>query len=71
MMTGLTVVLGTSLLLFVGSLVYAIVQDWVSGNRLFKKIVAEHVAQSGLHPMQMSFNRTARRPSRVLGSFIL
>lgn len=70
MMTGLSIVLATSLMLFVGSLAYAVVQDWVGNRRVFQKIIAEHLAQSGHHPAR-NFKRAARRPARILGSFIL
>jgi hypothetical protein len=71
MMTGLSIVLGTSLLLFVGSLAYAVVQDWIGTRRTYQKIIAEHAAQSGHYPMQRNFRRAAQRPARILGSFIL
>lgn len=65
MMTGLSIVLGTSLMLFVGSLVYAVIQDWISNRRFFQNLVTEQMAGAGHH-----FHRAARRPVRVLGSFL-
>ncbi len=69
MMTGLGILLGTSLLMFVGSLLYAVIADWVGSNRAFRQMVADHVRPS--HSVQRNFQFAARRPARVLGSFIL
>ena len=71
MMTGLGIVLATSLMLFVGSLVFAMVQDSVGNNRTFQKMIAEQAALSGHFSMRRNFAMCARRPARILGSFIL
>jgi hypothetical protein len=72
MMTGLGIVLGASLVLFIGTLVYAVVQDWKNNRRILQQLVAEQAARSGLpDPMQRNFRRAARRPARVLGSYLL
>lgn len=71
MMIGLSIVLGASLLLFVGSLAYAVLEDWAYNNRIFQKLVAEQVEQAARQEMPRTFQRAARRPARVLGSFIL
>jgi len=70
MMTELTIALGASLVLFLGSLVYAIVQDWMEGQNVYQKMLTEQKGQSGFHPKNV-FGRAARKPMRVLGSFIL
>ncbi len=71
MMTGLSIVLAASLLLFVGSLIYAMIQDGFGNSRTFQKIIAEQNAQSGHFSMRRNFAINARPPVRVLGSFIL
>jgi hypothetical protein len=68
MMTGLSIVLALSLMLFIGSLIYAVVQDWLGNRHTFQQIIAEHMAQSGHY--QPKFERAARRPARVLGTFL-
>jgi hypothetical protein len=71
MMTGLGIVLAVSLILFVASLAYAMVQDWFGNNRTFNRMIAEQAAQSGHFSMRRNFAVNARPPVRVLGSFIL
>lgn len=71
MMTGLSVVLGASLILFLGSLVFAVLEDWVLNRRAIQKLLAEHAAQAGIgDPVQRNFHRAARQPARVLGTYI-
>ncbi|NBX66371.1 MAG: hypothetical protein EBQ96_05185 [Proteobacteria bacterium] len=70
MMTSLTVVLGASLMMFVTSLAYAIVKDWLDERSGLHKAVSEQLAQTGFKPKR-TFDRAARRPVRILGSFIL
>ena len=69
MMTGLGIILAASLMLFVGSLVYAVVADWLS-SKAFYKMIADSTAPTA-HSVQRNFHCAARRPARVLGSFIL
>lgn len=69
MMTGLSVVLAATMLLFISSLVFAVVEDWLHNRSNIHKMVADHLAQAGL-PVQRNFSRAARRPARVLGTYI-
>lgn len=71
MMTGLSVVLAATLFLFIGSLIFAVVEDWINNRFNLQKMVADQLAQAGIAvPMQRNFHRAARRPARVLGSYI-
>jgi hypothetical protein len=69
MMTGLSFMIGASLALFIGSLAYVAVQDWISSRRFFQNQTADYLGQSGHHFMH-DFHRAARRPVRFLGSFL-
>jgi hypothetical protein len=71
MMTGLSIVLVTSLILFIGSLAYAIIHDGISSQKTFQKIIAEHIAASNPKPVQRKFHSAARHQPRVPGSTIL
>ncbi|MBU6235078.1 MAG: hypothetical protein KGQ41_04475 [Alphaproteobacteria bacterium] len=70
MMTGLIVIFGASLTMFVSSLAYAIVKDWQEERSGLSKLVKDQLAQTGFQPKR-TFDRAARRPVRILGSFIL
>lgn len=70
MMTGLTIVLAVNLLLFLGALLFAVAKDWVDGHTGLYRKVSEQVVQPGGLPVQFKFHRAARRPMRVLGSYI-
>jgi|GEM_PF-2603953 len=70
MMTGLSVILAASLFLFIGSLVFAVCEDWLTNRRTIQKMVAEQLQSTLAAPMQRNFHRAARRPARVLGTYI-
>lgn len=70
MMLSLTVVLGVSLLTFVASLAFAVVREWFEEKSGLGKTVSEQLAQTSFKPKR-TFDRAARRPVRILGSFIL
>ncbi len=67
MIVSLMLVLGLSLILFVGSLFYAIAKDWMDA-RIHKKMMDETVRR--YHPRD-TFCTAARPPIKFLGSFIL
>ncbi|MCB1538345.1 MAG: hypothetical protein H6865_05005 [Rhodospirillales bacterium] len=69
MMMELGIVLGASLMLFVSAILWAVLADWL-GSRDFYKMLADTAAPAP-HRVQRNFHQAARRPARVLGSFIL
>ncbi len=74
MMTGLTIVLLASLTLFLGSLLFAVVQDWLKTEKLYNRLIMQNLGPSGHHVpngVQRRFRQAARRPVRVCGTFIL
>lgn len=68
MLTGLTVILIATLFLFLSSLVFAVVEDWLQNRGNTQKFVADQIAH--VTPIQRNFHRAARRPARVLGTYI-
>lgn len=70
MMLSLTVVLGVSLLTFIASLAFAVIREWFEERSGLGKTVAEQLSQTAFKPKR-TFDRAARPPVRILGSFIL
>ena len=71
MMIGLTLVLLTSLVLFLGALFSSVLQDLDQGHKIDNRMIAENLDTAGRPPVNNSFVRASRRPARVLGTFIL
>lgn len=69
MMTMLLIVLGSSLLLFVISLAYAVISNWLEEKTGLASLISDPLAEAGFKPKR-TFDRAARRPVRILGTFI-
>lgn len=64
-MIALLITLGLSLVLFLGSLVSGLVQDNDTG-RYYQYLMGTEEKM----PVQASFDRAARMPTRILGTYI-
>jgi len=68
-MTALLITLGVSLVLFVASLIAGVIQG--SDTRRYYQIMVSQGLSDHEQPINACFGRAARRPTRILGTFIL
>ena len=67
-MTALLITLGFSLVLFLGSLIAGL-SEGKDTNRYYQYLMANSLYLDKT-PMHACFDRAARRPARILGTFI-
>jgi len=68
-MTALFIILGVSLALFVASLIVGLLQDSEAGR--YCQYLMTHPLGNPNNGMHDCFHRAARRPAKILGTFIL